>query len=122
MMYIKYDFLNLLVLVIILSIFLLNYFDTTYIKICMGLAAISIVLDLIWLMTYAGDHWSPPVNGVYSQNQTGTLRFIVLFTVMMMFAKVPLVYLLFQYREVQPNSTYTISLLGYAKLHLTANK
>jgi len=36
--------------------------------------------------------------------------------------QVPLVYLLFQYREVQPNSTYTISLLGYAKLHLTANK
>ena len=81
--------MQLLVLVIILSIFLLNYFDTTYIKICMGLAAISIVMDLIWLMTYAGDHWSPPVNGVYSQNQTGTLRFIVLFTVMMMFAKVP---------------------------------
>lgn len=81
-------YLQLLVLVIILSIFLLNYFDTVYIKICMGLTSISIVLDLIWLMAYAGDHWSPPLNGIYSQNQTGTLRFIVLFTIVMMCAKV----------------------------------
>lgn len=96
MMYTKYDFLNvrrsltqLLVLVTILSIFLLNYFDTTYIKICMGLTSISIVLDLIWLMAYAGDYWSPPTSGMHSQNQTATLRFIVLFTVLLMAAKVP---------------------------------
>jgi hypothetical protein len=54
----------------------------------LGLTSMSIILDLIWLMIYAGDYWSPPAIGVHSQNLTGTLRFIVFFTVLFMFAKV----------------------------------
>lgn len=74
----------------ILSIFFLNFFDTTYIKICCGLTFISIILDLIWLIMYAADYWSPPTTGVHSQNQTGILRLVVFFTIVMMCAKVNL--------------------------------
>lgn len=95
MMFNKYDFLNvisvlrqLIVLVTILSIFLLKYFDSGYLRICVGLTSISIVMDLIWLMIYAGNYWSPPANSEFSQMQVPTLRAIVFFTILLMAAKV----------------------------------
>ena len=44
-----------------LSIFVLNYFDSTYLKICASLTGASIALDFVWLIMYAGSYWSLPL-------------------------------------------------------------
>ena len=41
------------------SIFLLDYFDKTYIKICGTLTSISSVVDFVWLIMYGGSYWNP---------------------------------------------------------------
>lgn len=72
-MFEKYDFLNvrvllsqLLVFVCILSIFLLNYFDKNYIVLCIALTGVSVLMDLIWLVVLGPKHWSPPTVGEFS--------------------------------------------------------
>lgn len=53
MMFVKHHFLSMLVYLTILGIFLLNYFDKYYIKTCLYLTAISVVLDFIWVIAEA---------------------------------------------------------------------
>lgn len=86
-------------------------------------------MDLIWLMVNAGNYWSPPTNSEFSQLQVPTLRFIVFFTILLMAAKVsyeliqvPLVYLLFKYKDPVPGNTYKIILFGDYKIYLTASQ
>lgn len=119
----------MIVLVTILQIFILKYFESGYLRICIGLTGISIVMDLIWLMVNAGNYWSPPTNSEFSQLQVPTLRFIVFFTILLMAAKVsyeliqvPLVYLLFKYKDPVPGNTYKIILFGDYKIYLTASQ
>jgi hypothetical protein len=40
--------------IMVLSIFLLNYFDKLYIRACIVVLAISLLLDLFWLTALAG--------------------------------------------------------------------
>jgi len=63
MIYGKYDFLNLIVATILLSIYLLNFFDQVYIKFTLGLLVLSVILDFIWMIMFAGPKWSPPKIG-----------------------------------------------------------
>lgn len=72
----------------LLSIFLLDYFDSTYIKVCVGLIVFSIVLDIVWLCMYASTFWSPPIVSEHSQGEVVYLRFIVLFTLIILVIKV----------------------------------
>ena len=48
-----------MVVVTVMSIFLLNYFDNTYLKLCGGISALSVVTDFAWLIMYSGSFWSP---------------------------------------------------------------
>lgn len=50
-MFVRHHFLNVLVYLSILSIFFLNYFDKNYMRFCLILTAISIIWDLLWLIT-----------------------------------------------------------------------
>jgi hypothetical protein len=38
----------------------MNFFDKVYIRLTLGLIGISIILDLVWLIMYAGTKWNPP--------------------------------------------------------------
>jgi len=50
MMFVKHHFLSMLTYLAILGIFMLNYFDKFYIRSCLILTAISVVLDFIWVL------------------------------------------------------------------------
>lgn len=84
----KYDFLNLIVLTCLLAIYLLNHFDSTYIKVTITMLIISLILDFIWLFMYANQKWNPPSVGNDSTYQQAYMRFIVFFTVCIIVLKV----------------------------------
>lgn len=96
MMYRKYNFLNvrfsvltqLLVVCCIMLIFLLNYFDKEYIKLCTILTIISVLADLVWLFIYGAVFWTPPEVGEYYSTEKDYLRIIVLFTILTLSLKV----------------------------------
>jgi hypothetical protein len=46
----KYHFLNLMIALGLLSIFSLNYFDKTYIRLHLILLVLSEILDLVWMI------------------------------------------------------------------------
>lgn len=77
-----------MVVTCLLSIYLLNHFDNVYIKFTLGVLALSLVLDIIWLFMYAGQKWNPPQVGNDSSYMTQYLRFIVFFTVVVIILKV----------------------------------
>ena len=77
-----------MVVTCLLSIYLLNHFDNIYIKLSLALIAISEVLDVFWLFLYADQNWNPPQVGNNASYQTHYLRFIVFFTVVIIFIKV----------------------------------
>ena len=37
----------------------MNFFDKVYIRLTLGLIVISIILDIVWLIMYAKNKWSP---------------------------------------------------------------
>jgi hypothetical protein len=41
-----------------MSMFVLDYFDKTYLKITAALTGVSIITDFVWLIMYAGSYWS----------------------------------------------------------------
>lgn len=75
-------------LVCILSIFLLNYFDRNYLVLCIALTAVSVVMDALWLLLLGPSHWNPPRVGEFSVGEWGYLRIIFFFTIMQVLAKV----------------------------------
>lgn len=87
---------------------MLRYFDTTYLKFSYILTSVSVVFDFLWLFTSAGDYWSPPAKGVHSQNQSAMLKFVVFLTLAGILGKAVLVYLLFGFRDVQPDTRYVL--------------
>ncbi len=81
------------------------------------------MLDVIWLFMYASNQWNPPNVGNNSTGQVGYLRFIVFFTIAIIFLKIPLGYFLFKYRNANADKMYNVNLLGgVIKIALTANK
>lgn len=73
---------------ILLSIYLLNFFDQIYIKMTLALLFLSIILDFIWMVMYAGSKWSPPKVGNESIYEVGYTRAIVFFTAVVLVLKV----------------------------------
>jgi hypothetical protein len=56
-MFQKHHFLSLLAYVAVLSIFMLNYFDKTYIRVTLYLLIISIFFDFLWIIVQADVDW-----------------------------------------------------------------
>ena len=72
---------------------------------------------------YASEKWNPPQVGNNSTGQVSYLRFIVFFTICIIFLKLPLGYFLLKYRNASPDNKYSLNLLGGAlKIVLSANK
>jgi len=72
----------------VVSIFLLNYFDRYYVKACVALTGLSIVIDLLWMFIHGGTFWSPPIVGEFANSERDYLRLIVVFTLLTMALKV----------------------------------
>jgi len=53
-MFAKHHFFNILCYLLVIAIFALNYFDQAYIKLCEISFGVSILFDLIWLITHSG--------------------------------------------------------------------
>ena len=86
--------MQLLVLVTAMSIFTLNFFDSTYLKLSSALTGISVVADFIWLIMYAGSYWSPSILSEHNLSDSGYLKFIILLTIINVAVKVYLAYLI----------------------------
>jgi hypothetical protein len=53
-MFVRHHFVNILALMMILAIFLLNYFDKLYIRGCIVALVTSVVLDIFWMIGLSG--------------------------------------------------------------------
>lgn len=89
-----------MVVTCILSIFVMNQFDSICIKFSLGLLIASELLDMIWLFMNANDFWNPPVVGTSSKGESGYLKFIIVLTFIGIFVKIPLGVFLYHYRNV----------------------
>lgn len=112
----------MLVLVTAMSVFMLNYFDNTYLKLCAGLAGSSVAADFTWLIMYGGNFWSPPVLSEHSSAESGYLKFIVLLTLVNIAAKVYLVYLILKQGNVEATDDFTINPFEGVAFSLSANQ
>jgi len=99
----------------------MNFFDKIYINLTLALTVISVVLDLVWLIMYAGPKWSPSTVSNTTIYQIGYMRFIVFFTVALIPLKIAMAYFLFKHRNPQTQDKYAIS-VGLMKIILSANK
>lgn len=99
----------------------MNFFDRVYIQFTLGIIAVSVLLDLVWMIMYAGQKWNPPEIGDDSIYQTGYLRFIVFFTAVLMIVKCGLWFYLFKHRNTDTEDKYMVS-LGLMKILLNANR
>lgn len=53
LMYHRHHFYDLVVYLAVLGIFMLNYFDMYYIRFCLGMLALGMLLDLVWVILNA---------------------------------------------------------------------
>ena len=54
LVFVRHHFLNSLCYLFVLGIFLLNYFDRSYVRTCLVMMLVSIILDFIWVLAMAG--------------------------------------------------------------------
>ena len=101
--------------------FVLNYFDNTYLKICGGLTGVSIAADFTWLIMYAGSYWSPHVLSEHSSGQAGYLKLIVLLTVVNIGAKVYYVYLILKQENIDSGDDFIINPFEGVTFNVSAN-
>lgn len=99
----------------------MNFFDRVYIRLTLALIAGSIVLDLVWLIMYAGPKWNPSTVSNSSVYQLGYQRFIVFFTVALIPLKIAIFFFLFKHKNAETQDKYMVS-LGLMKILLSANK
>lgn len=110
-----------MVVLCLLSLYLMNFFDRIYIRFTLGLNIISVVLDFVWLIMYAGSKWSPSSVSNNSIYQLGYMRFIVFFTIILIPLKISLAFFLFKYRNTESKDKYLIS-VGLMKIILNGNR
>lgn len=110
-----------MVVVSMLSLYLMNFFDRIYIRFTLGLNVISILVDFLWLIMYAGSKWSPSTISNNSIYQLGYMRFIVFFTIILIPLKIGLGFLLFKYRNTESKDKYLVS-IGLMKIILNGNR
>jgi len=55
--FVKSGFLNVLAVVMVLTIFVLNYFDKQYVRTCIVGLVVSVLLDFFWLISFCGVIW-----------------------------------------------------------------
>lgn len=77
----------------------MNFFDKVYIRLTLGLIIISIILDIVWLIMYAKNKWSPNQVSNTSIYELGYNRFIVFFTILLIPLKIGIFLLLAKYRN-----------------------
>ena len=54
LMFVKHHYLNSLAYIFVFGIYFLNYFDRTYIKVCLFTLLSSEILDILWIIVMAG--------------------------------------------------------------------
>lgn len=95
-MFHKHHFFSLLALMSVMAIFFLNYFDMHYMRFVLVTLAVSIILDILWIIVHTGvdffliqEYWNPTAESVHSNLQLGFLKFIVIIVIGLAFLKVP---------------------------------
>ena len=54
LMFVKSSFASALAYILVFGIYLLNYFDRWYVRVCLAALGISVLMDLIWLFVMVG--------------------------------------------------------------------
>jgi TRAP-type C4-dicarboxylate transport system permease small subunit len=101
--------------------FLMNFFDRSYIKFTMVFVGASILFDILWLILYTSSKWNPSTvsnNAIY---QVKYMRFIVFFTIILIPIKLAIVFILNKYRNRKGDEKYMIS-LGVLKIFITPSE
>lgn len=119
MLFHKHHFFNLLVISLIVSMFVLKYFDKQYVVILLTTLGVSCALDFIWLIVLASVifsimqvYWDPGAETQHSTLQGGFLKAVVFFTCVAILIRLILIGLLFKYKSVDENVKKKLSVLG----------
>lgn len=99
----------------------MNFLEATYIRLTFVLTIVSLCLDTVWLIMYAGPKWSPPIVSNSSEYQLAYMRFIVFFTILLVPIKTALSFFLFRLRKAKSDEKYQVS-LGVVKINLGNSK
>lgn len=93
--YAKLGFLNvppvltqLLLSMLTVSIFLLNYFSQNYMKLVLWSTMLSIGLDLIWIIGWSSNYWSIKTGSDIASENGFYLKYIVFSTILNIILKV----------------------------------
>lgn len=97
-MFVKQPFISALAYIFVFGIYLLNYFDRQYVKLCLGALGVSVLLDFIWLFVMAGPYFNN-APGFRSNLQPGFLGFAYIVTIILMGAKAIIFIILLKYRN-----------------------
>lgn len=82
-----------------LSLYLMNFFDKVYIRFALALLAVSLALDIVWLVLYAQHKWSPATISNDSIYKISYTRSIVIFTSALVPLKGLMIFWLSKYRN-----------------------
>lgn len=99
MMFHKEHFYTLLCLCMVLSIFLLNYFDAKFIRFVMGNLLFSTFLDLIWEISNAKRYWNRTGDDFICFQHSNILRFSTMFILLVAVGKLMMAGILIKYRN-----------------------
>ena len=54
LMFVKDPFISCMAYILVFGIYLLNYFDRSYIRLCLFALLTSVILNIVWLIVMAG--------------------------------------------------------------------
>jgi hypothetical protein len=100
----KVEFLQLMSVVAILSIFVLNYYDSTHIRISLALVGLAWLVDLFWLINNTGRWYVPPDKSELFAGNSGFYKYCVVMTIIVQVVRVNLLYILFAHRSPESSS------------------
>lgn len=90
-------------LCMVLSIFMLNYFDAAFIKFIIGNLFFSTFLDIIWEISNAKRYWNKDGDDFICFQHSNILKFSTIFILMVAVGKLVISGILFKYRNNPTN-------------------
>ena len=104
-----------------MEMFILNYFDNTYLRIWGSLTGVSIFIDFVWLFVYSGSYWSPGPFSENSSSQSKYLKLIVFLTLINTGTKIYLVYFILKQDDVDSGDDFIINPFEGVVFNISAN-
>jgi hypothetical protein len=98
----RVEFLNLLLFLTLLSIYFLNYFEQTVVKLAIAQTVAGLGWDILWLALLMGRWSDPPDRCEHHRWDHGWMMFSLVVTFFLMPIKLAILLILCRWRQPQP--------------------